>query len=204
MTTPPPDQHRAPADSSRADSQRADEATDEAGYRAPRRGLLLALFGAMLGLMPGAALARRRPRSEPRKAPLRRKGNSGGKRVNLEVRVIEAKQGSRLRIDPKLKPLARDLKSLPFREYSLVDHHKKLMKVGEQMSFQFPGPGKKEERFLVVNSQGERGGKLRFRLAIDALKFRTSVAVPNGGTIVVGGPRSRGGNIIFAVTARSA
>ncbi len=178
-----------------------DRLTDDDGYRAPRRGLLLALLGAVVGLAPARALARRRP---PPTAPqTRAPARGGGKKVNLEVRVIEAKQGSRLRIDPKLKALARDLKSLPFREYSLVDHHKKVMVAGERMSFQFPGPGKKEERFLVVNSQGEKGGKLRFRLAIDALKFRTNVAVPDGGTIVVGGPRSKSGTVIFAVTARS-
>lgn len=127
---------------------------------------------------------------------------AAGEQVQLEIRVIEAKAGAREDIDPRLKALAKDLRSLPFRQYRLVDNHKKTLGPGERLSFQFPGPGKQDERFLVVTSQGEKGGKLRFSLQIDALKFRTNVAVPNGGTILVGGPRTEGGNMLFAVTAR--
>jgi hypothetical protein len=58
---------------------------------------------------------------------------------------------------------------------------------------------------LVVSAHGRHAsGKLRFSLGIEALKFETLVAVPEGGTIIVGGPRGENGNaVLFAFTART-
>jgi hypothetical protein len=125
-------------------------------------------------------------------------------KTRVEIRVIEAVPGvtDKPVVDKKLSALARDLKSLPFKEYKLRDAHQKNMTVGERVSFQFPGP-KGENRFLVVSSHGEQsGGKLRFQLTIKELKFDTLVAVPEGGTLLVGGPRYGKSTIFFAVTAK--
>jgi hypothetical protein len=125
-------------------------------------------------------------------------------RTAVEIRVVEATPGmtANPRVDPRLKKLARDFKSLPFQEYTLTDSHKRVMSPGERVSFEFPGP-KGEKRFLVVTSHGEQaGGKLRFQLSIRELKFDTLVAVPDGGTILVGGPRHGKKTIFFAVTAK--
>ena len=120
----------------------------------------------------------------------------------IEIRVIEATPGmGGKKVDPKLKKLAKDLKPLPFKEYKVTDQHRKVMKARERVSFEFPGP-KGEKRFLKVTSHGkQRGGNLRFQLSIQKLRFDTLVAVPDGGTILVGGPRHGGKTIFFAVTA---
>ena len=122
--------------------------------------------------------------------------------ARIEVRVIEATPGAGVKkVDPKLKGLAKDLKTLPFAEYKMLDAHRKVMSPGERVSLEFPGNAG-EKRFLVVSSHGrQRGGKLRFQLSIHKLKFDTLVAVPDGGTILVGGPRKGDKTIFFAVTA---
>lgn len=124
-------------------------------------------------------------------------------RSRVEIRVIEATPGSSASqtVDPKLKALAKDFRSLPFTSLKQRDAHQKVMSPGERVMFEFPGP-KGERRFLVVSSHGEQqGGKLRFQLAIPELKFDTLVAVPDGGTLLVGGPRHGDKTIFFAVTA---
>ena len=127
----------------------------------------------------------------------------------VELRVIEASKGDdALNVDPRLSGLAKDLKNLPFKSFQLKDAHTSLVQEGERVSLEIPVLGKKgkdKKRFLVVAAHGRQsGGKLRFSLGIEALKFDTLVAVPNGGTIIVGGPRGDGGNaVLFAFTARA-
>jgi hypothetical protein len=133
----------------------------------------------------------------------------------IELRVIEGERagasdrGGAAVIDKKLAPLAKDLQTLPFKRFTLRDAHTSLVQDGERVSLEIPsdtggkkGPGK---RFLVVSAHGRQaGGKLRFSLGIDAVKFDTLVAVPDGGTIIVGGPRGKDGNVVlFAFTAKA-
>jgi hypothetical protein len=117
--------------------------------------------------------------------------------------VIAASGSPNYIIDPALMPLAKDLKSLPFKKFKLLDSFQKSMDIGERISFQFPGKGKKDERFLIVTSHGKQfDGKLRFQLTIKALHFDTLVAVPDGGTILVAGPVHRADILMLAVTAK--
>lgn len=121
----------------------------------------------------------------------------------VEIRVIEAEPGAPgdAKVDPRLKAMAGDFRSLPFKRFDLQDAHQKVMRAGERVTFEFPGP-RNERRFLVVTAHGEQaGGKQRFQLSIPELKFDTLVAVPDGGTILVGGPRHGSNTIFFAVTA---
>ena len=124
-------------------------------------------------------------------------------RFAVEVKVIEAVPGpGPAAVDPRLKSLAKDLSSLPFKEVKLFDAHSTSINEGEKLSFEFPGKGK-EKRFLEVQAHGkQKGGKLRFQLSIDQLKFDTLVAVPEGGTIIVAGPKHEGRTLMFAVTAK--
>ena len=131
-------------------------------------------------------------------------------RYVVELRVIEAGKGdgSDADVDEKLRGLAKDLKTLPFKKFELKDEHTSLVQEGERVSLEIPVLNKKnkdKKRFLVVAAHGRQaGGKLRFSLGIEALKFDTLVAVPDGGTIIVGGPRGDGGNaVLFAFTAKA-
>jgi hypothetical protein len=132
----------------------------------------------------------------------------------IELRVIEGERteagdrGSAPAIDKRLSALAKDLSTLPFKRFSLKDSHTSVVQDGERVSLEIPvgtNAAKADKRFLVVSSHGRQsGGKLRFSLGIDALKFDTLVAVPDGGTIIVGGPRGKGGKVVlFAFTARA-
>lgn len=130
----------------------------------------------------------------------------------IELRVIEgerAKSGERGDpvVDKRLSSLAKDLQTLPFKSFTLKDAHTSLVQDGERVSLEIPGDarGKGGKRFLVVAAHGRQaGGKLRFSLGIEAVKFDTLVAVPNGGTIIVGGPRGEGGKVLlFAFTAKA-
>lgn len=115
----------------------------------------------------------------------------------IEIRIIEAtNQGGG--IDPALKRFSSDFKNLPFKSYRQVDFHAKKLRTGETVSMEFPG-----RRFLKVKANGTRDGKHRFRLSIDALKFSTSVRIPDNGTLIVGGPKSGDGVILLAITARA-
>lgn len=135
----------------------------------------------------------------------------GGERFLVELRVIEGTPGGggdKQVVDPRLAAFAKDLKPLPFKQLKLVDSHTTSVRGGERISLEIPAPaakkGQAKRRFLQVAAHGRQpGGKLRFQLSIDALKFDTLVAVPNGGTILVAVPKSQGPATLFAFTARS-
>lgn len=131
---------------------------------------------------------------------------ANGERFVVELRVIEGVQGDGKQvIDPRLATFAKDLKVLPFKELKLVDSHTTSLRKDERISLEIPGASKNgKKRFLQVAAHGRQaGGKLRFQLSINAVKFDTLVAVPDGGTIFVAVPKNGGPATLFAFTARS-
>ena len=128
-------------------------------------------------------------------------------RFVVEVRIIEGKSGEGApSVDPRLSGLAKDLKNLPFKSFRLLDAHSSVLQAGEKVSVEIPGKAKTgKPRFLVLSAHGRQaGGKLRFQMGIEAVKFATLVAVPEGGTIIVGGPRGADGSgLMFAFTAKT-
>lgn len=121
----------------------------------------------------------------------------------VDIRIVEASgMGMPKKVDAKLGALAKDFEQLPMQNFVMRDQHTAKIKTNERISLEFPGNGK-EKRFLKVLSKGKDGsGKVRLELNIDELSFNTVVVVPDNGTIIVGGPRSDGKTIVFAVTAR--
>ncbi len=118
---------------------------------------------------------------------------------SVVIQVIEASKTGK-KIDPRLKSLKKDLRDLPFTSFTLQDRHQVKVKNGDRVSFEFPSS--KGKRFLKVTAHGQqKSGKLRFQLTIDELKFDTLVAVPNRGTILIGGPRNGKNVMLLAVTA---
>jgi hypothetical protein len=138
-------------------------------------------------------------------------GSEGAERFVVELRVIEGvpgPAGSAQNVDPRLAAFAKDLKALPFKQLKLLDAHTTSVRSGERIQLEIPqSPGAKgPRRFLQVAAHGKQaGGKLRFELSIEALKFDTLVAVPDGGTIFVAVPHAGGSNerLVFAFTAHS-
>lgn len=129
-------------------------------------------------------------------------------RFLIELRVIEGTNGpasAQQTVDPRLSRFAKDLKTLPFKELKLVDSHSTAIREGERVSLEIPGRTKSgQKRFLQVAAHGKQaGGKLRFQLTIDAMKFDTLVAVPDGGTIFVAVPKGQGPALLFAFTAHT-
>lgn len=124
---------------------------------------------------------------------------------NVDIRVISASPGGGAKVvDPKLKALKKDLVSLPFQEFKLKEQHAVKVAKGKRVDFEIPG-SKSKNRFLTLTAHGvQRGGKLRFQLTIKELKFDTLIAVPDRGTIFVGGPRAGRDTLLFAVSARKA
>ena len=124
--------------------------------------------------------------------------------VRLQIHVIDAARGKGApKVDKRLRALAKDLQSLPFSQFELVDAQSKSLSKNERVSLQFPGK-KGEKRFLRVTNHGpQRGNKLGFQLQIPEMKFDTRVSVPNGGMILVGGPRHGSKTLVFAVSARA-
>jgi hypothetical protein len=125
----------------------------------------------------------------------------------VELRVIEAEPGDakgKPTIDPKLQAVAKDLAALPFRSFRVVDAQTATMAESGRISMEIPRGKDNKPRFLTVLGQGKSAqGKLRFQLGIEALKFDTLVSVPNGGTIIVGGPRGKDGKaMMFAFTVK--
>jgi hypothetical protein len=121
-------------------------------------------------------------------------------RYDLEIRVISAQPGE-ARVDPALKRYQRDFEAMPYQSFTLLDAHAKTLRKGETVSMQFPGDG---NRFMKVKANGLKEQKLSFAIAIDPLRFKTSVRIPDNGTIIVGGPSYDKGVILLAVTARTA
>lgn len=116
----------------------------------------------------------------------------------VEIRIIEARPVAG-GVDPKLKRYERDFKNLPYKSFKQLDAHTKRVRKGETVSMQFPGPGR---RLLKVRANGTKGDKHGFKLSIDALRFNSTVRIPDNGTVIVAGPKHGNGVIMLAITAR--
>jgi hypothetical protein len=125
-------------------------------------------------------------------------------RYAVELRVIEGIPGDNAtqKVDPRLAAFAKDFKALPFKEIKLKDDQTSVIREGERVSLEIPGGKKGKPRFLKVQAHGRQsGGKLRFQLTVESLKFDTLVAVPDGGTVLVALPKKKDNAVLFAFTA---
>ena len=129
-----------------------------------------------------------------------------GDNFKVDIQIISAQPGT-AHMDGQLKKYQKDFRAMPYKSFKLVDSHTKQLRQGESVNMQFPGTtsGKNRsgKRFLKIKANGGKDGKLSFSLSIDAIRFRTSVLIPNNGTIIVAGPKHGKGVILLAVTAHS-
>jgi len=122
---------------------------------------------------------------------------AGPPAARIEVWVIHAsRQGDE--VDPRLAPLKRQLKGFSFSAYQLIERRIESVPAGAALEMALPG-----ERTLKITPEGHEEGRRRVRLEIPGL-VNTTYLVDQGGTLIVGGPKHQGGNLILAVALREA
>ncbi|MBI5498402.1 MAG: hypothetical protein HY904_25600 [Deltaproteobacteria bacterium] len=167
----------------------------------------------VLAALPGLVLAQA-PAAAP--APV---AAAAEETYGVEVKIIEATQGARAAsstgeaeapLDPALAGLAKDLKALPFHQYSILDALQKELRSSEAVTMQFGRPEKK--RFLRVQARGKKQGRINLDIAMEARsgrkpaqEFRSDVSIPEGGTLVVVTKRKNMVDkmILLAISART-
>ena len=135
---------------------------------------------AMLTVGLGVALAARGAEAAP---------------VSVELKIIHAHNKSKT-IDPKIQALAHQLQKLAFTGYTLKDEAVLSLELSAAGRMQLPNG----EWLVVTPLALETDGKLKLELAVEKLKFKTTVAIAPGATLVVGGPAFDGGALIVAVS----
>ncbi|HBF42166.1 MAG TPA: hypothetical protein DDW42_00785 [Desulfobacteraceae bacterium] len=120
-----------------------------------------------------------------------------GPRVSIVVKTILASQGSKF-IDPNLSAVIKELQSVfRYSSYRLLNQNSMNLGMGEKGTVLLPG-----NRVLRIMLLGIAGKRVQLRLAIFKKKkkiFQTVTQLLNKNSIIVGGPRHRGGYLLFNI-----
>ncbi len=114
--------------------------------------------------------------------------------VELELRVIHAHNNNKT-VDSKLDDLKKHLAKLSFTGYALKDEAIFSLELATAGRMQLPN----KEWMVIRPETMDADGKLRLELSVEKLKFKTTVTIAPGGTLVVGGPSFENGALILAV-----
>ena len=121
-----------------------------------------------------------------------------GSKINIGLMTILA-SNQKGKVDPNLKNVVGELQSVfKYSSYELIGTNQ--MKLGLKQTGTAPLPG---NRVLKVTPHRITGDRVEMRLVIIRKKkklFQTVVSLLNGGSIFVGGPRHKGGYLIFKVS----
>ena len=121
-----------------------------------------------------------------------------GSKINIGLMTILAsnQKGS---VDPRLKNVVGELQSVfKYSSYELIGTEQ--MQLGLKQTGTAPLPGK---RVLKVTPHRITGDRVEMRLVIIRKKkklFQTVVSLLNGGSIFVGGPKHKGGYLLFKIS----
>lgn len=121
-----------------------------------------------------------------------------GSKINIGLMTILAsnQKGS---VDPRLKNVVGELQSVfKYSSYDLIGT--KQMQLDLKQTGTAPLPGK---RVLKVTPHRITGERVEMRLVIIRKKkkvFQTVVSLLNGGSIIVGGPKHKGGYLLFKIS----
>lgn len=122
-------------------------------------------------------------------------GVASAQPVALSIKIIDARSDGNS-VDPRLKELARELATLKFTSYQLIDEATLKLEVGSSGRMQLPNG-----HWMVLKARElSKDGKVRLDLEVKKLKFKTTVSVGPGATLAVGGPSVGEGSLILAVT----
>jgi hypothetical protein len=119
--------------------------------------------------------------------------------VNIEVGVALASRDGNA-IDPALSKLKSKLQSMfNYTSYKMVDRQKRAIGVGETSEIPLPG-----NRILKATPASIDAGKIKLDLQIvegGKNKLTTSLGLPKGGMVLVGGPAYQNGVLILVISA---
>lgn len=115
--------------------------------------------------------------------------------VPLAVRVVYAHNKTN-GIDPKLKKLVRELKSLKFTAYELKDAQVLQLELGIAGTIELPS----KDTLTIRPRELADGDKLRVDLEIEKIKLKTTSSIAKDGTLAIGGPPYEDGALIIAIT----
>ncbi|MCP4664757.1 MAG: hypothetical protein GY849_00185 [Deltaproteobacteria bacterium] len=120
-----------------------------------------------------------------------------GSRINIIVKTVLASQGASF-IDPGLSSLTQDLQSVfRYSSYRLLSQDRMSLKLNQTGTTTLPG-----KRMLKITPLRISGNRVALRLAIHKKGrqiFETAIQLLNRGRITVGGPKYKGGYLLFNV-----
>jgi len=118
--------------------------------------------------------------------------------VQVTIRSILAENKSD-EYDPKLKGMEQQLKPLKYRSYRLLKAEDQTVPSQGRRSFEIPGG-----RSLTVAPQDFQYNRIALKVRLterDKPVIDTTVAIPNKGNFILGGPPHEGGVLVLSISA---
>ncbi|MFC1885064.1 hypothetical protein ACFL2O_09860 [Thermodesulfobacteriota bacterium] len=118
-------------------------------------------------------------------------------KISIVVKTVLASQGEEY-IDPSLKDLAKELQSVfRYSSYRLLGQDKMSLGKGQTGTASLPG-----DRSLKITPLSTKGDRVTLKLEIikgGRQIFQTEARLRNRSSITVGGPKYKGGYLLFNI-----
>jgi len=124
--------------------------------------------------------------------------SAGAEVFNTEVRIILASNSDQ-GFDPRLLDLKKDLLSLNYMSFQLIDQTGLSLNRGQSGKVPIPG-----RRVMELTPTGLEQGKIVMQVRIGeggSSLLKTQIRIANHGTVIIGGPSFQSGFIVLAITA---
>ena len=113
----------------------------------------------------------------------------------LRVQVVYAQEEGHA-VDARLRGLAEELSTLPFKSYHLRDEATFRLEPGGSGRLQLPN-----QAWLKLTERGASDdGKMHVDIAVPEMQFRASVGLKSGATVAVGGTPFAAGTLILTIS----
>jgi hypothetical protein len=117
--------------------------------------------------------------------------------IQVDVRTILASQKDNS-IDSRLKGLVNELQTVfKYSSYKLLSQDRLNLETKTPGSVSLPG-----NRVLKITPKGISGNRMRLQVEISQDNrqiFQTFIQLQNGSSITIGGPKYKGGNLLFNI-----
>ncbi|MDM8551667.1 hypothetical protein QUF72_16390 [Desulfobacterales bacterium HSG2] len=119
-------------------------------------------------------------------------------KINIVIKTVLASQGDKF-ADPRLSDLIRELESVfKYSSYRLLSRNSMNLRMKETGTALLP-----EDRVLKITLLKIKGDRASLRLEISKKNrqiFQTVIQLLNKGAITVGGPKYKGGYLLFNIS----